>query len=337
MIEVLDNISLQDFNTFGLAAKAKRFASFSTIDELREGLKEQGKEDLFILGGGSNVLLTKDFDGLVLKNELFGIEKIKEDDQNVWIKAMAGENWHQFVLHCIAQEWAGIENLSLIPGTVGAAPMQNIGAYGVEIKEVFEELEALEIATGEIKVFNNEECAFGYRESVFKKHLKGKFIICSVIFKLSKTPTFNISYGAIKETLIEMGISDLSIKAVSDAVIQIRRSKLPDPKEIGNSGSFFKNPVIGPIDYEGLRTEFPKVPGYKLPSGEIKIPAAWLIEQAGWKGKRFGDIGVHVNQPLVLVNYGNGKGKDLERLSQDIRRSVAEKFGIELTPEVNII
>jgi UDP-N-acetylmuramate dehydrogenase len=337
MIDIQENVSLTPFNTFGLAAKAKRFGVFRSIEELKEGLEAKGNDELLILGGGSNILLTQDFDGLVLKNELNGIEVVKEDNEHLWVKAMAGEDWHQFVLHCIAHDWAGIENMSLIPGTVGAAPMQNIGAYGVEIKDVFDELEALDKSTQTLRSFSNAECEFGYRESVFKKELKGQYVICSVTLKLRKEPVFNTSYGAIQETLEEMKISELSIKAVSDAVIKIRQSKLPDPAKIGNSGSFFKNPVIEGIDFEGLKAEFPNIPGYKLETGEVKVPAAWLIEQAGWKGKTFGQIGVHKKQPLVLVNYGDGNGRDIERLSQEIRSSVRKKFGIELTPEVNII
>lgn len=338
MIKLEQDVSLKPFNTFGLEAKATHFIAFATVSELLEALKIiEADQHLMVLGGGSNILLTKDFNGLVLKNELKGIELIDENDSHVWIKAMAGENWHQFVLHCIKNGWAGVENLSLIPGTVGAAPMQNIGAYGVEIKDVFHSLEAIEIASGQYQEFTAEECEFGYRESVFKTSLKGKYIITSVVFKLDKTPTFNTSYGAIQATLDEMGIKELSIKAISDAVIKIRQSKLPDPAEIGNSGSFFKNPTIDNIDYEGLRAEFPSIPGYKLPEQKVKVPAAWLIEQAGWKGKTFGEIGVHKNQPLVLVNYGNGKGEDIKSLAFEIKASVAAKFGIEITPEVNII
>lgn len=337
MIELQEQISLKEFNTFGLDVCAKRFASFSTVAELKSGLHQLNGDQLLILGGGSNVLLTQNFDGLVLKNEIKGIEVIEEDNQHITVAVGAGENWHQFVMHAIEHNWAGIENLSLIPGTVGAAPMQNIGAYGVEIKQVFDHLEAIEIATGQLHTFSNSACEFGYRESIFKKSHKGQFVITKVVFKLSKTPEFNISYGAIQDTLKEMGGSDLSIKAVSDAIIKIRQSKLPDPAEIGNSGSFFKNPEVDAIDYEGLKAEYPNIPGYKLPDGRIKIPAAWLIEQDGWKGKKFDQIGVHKNQPLVLVNYGQGKGADIRDLAFDIRSSVAKKFGIELTPEVNII
>lgn len=337
MIELQEQISLKEFNTFGLDVCAKRFASFSTVEELKSGLNQLKGDQLLILGGGSNVLLTQNFDGLVLKNEIRGIEVLEENNQHITVAVGAGENWHQFVLYAIDRNWAGIENLSLIPGTVGAAPMQNIGAYGVEIKQVFDHLEALEISTGQLHIFDKNQCNFGYRESIFKTSHKGRFVITKVVFKLSKTPDFNISYGAIQDTLNEMGVSELSIKAVSDAVIKIRQSKLPDPTEIGNSGSFFKNPEIDSIDYEGLKAEFSNIPGYKLPDGRVKIPAAWLIEQDGWKGKTFGQIGVHKNQPLVLVNYGQGKGTDIRDLAFQIRSSVAKKFGIELTPEVNII
>ncbi len=332
------NVSLKPYNTFGIEAKATAFFEFTSLEALQEALSEKKPDqELLILGGGSNLLLTQDFEGLVLKNGLRGISLEKEDDEHIWVRAMAGENWHGFVMHSIEKGWAGIENLSLIPGTVGAAPMQNIGAYGVEIKQVFESLEAVEIATGEVHTFDNATCEFGYRESIFKKAVKGKYVIASVLFKLNKTPEFNTSYGAIQDTLKEMGVEKLSIKAVSDAVIHIRQSKLPDPAEIGNAGSFFKNPTVDKIDYEGLKAEFPSIPGYKQPEDRVKIPAAWLIDQAGWKGKTFGQIGVHKNQPLVLVNYGEGKGADIRDLAFKVRASVAEKFGIELTPEVNII
>lgn len=332
-----ENVSLQSFNTFGLAAKAAHFCAFQSIEELRKALAEKAQMPLLVLGGGSNMLLTQDFQGLVLKNELKGIEVVKETADHYFVEAQAGENWHQFVLTAIENGWAGVENLSLIPGTVGAAPMQNIGAYGVELEQVFDHLKALEINTGEIKTFDHAACEFGYRESVFKKELKGKYIITSVTFRLNKQPEFNTSYGAIQETLEAMDVKELSIKAVSDAVIQIRQSKLPDPAKIGNAGSFFKNPTIDKIDYEALRAEFPNIPGYHLPENQVKIPAAWLIEQAGWKGKTFGEIGVHKNQPLVLVNYGNGDGNKIKALAYEIQASVRNTFGIELSPEVNII
>lgn len=332
-----ENVSLQSFNTFGLAAKAAHFCTFQSIEELRKALAEKAQMPLLVLGGGSNMLLTQDFQGLVLKNELKGIEVVKETADHYFVEAQAGENWHHFVLTAIENGWAGIENLSLIPGTVGAAPMQNIGAYGVELEQVFDQLKALEISTGEIKTFDHAACAFGYRESVFKKELKGKYIITSVTFRLNKQPEFNTSYGAIQETLEAMDVKELSINAVSDAVIQIRQSKLPDPAKIGNAGSFFKNPTIDKIDYEALRAEFPNIPGYHLPENQVKIPAAWLLEQAGWKGKTFGEIGVHKNQPLVLVNYGNGDGNKIKALAYEIQASVRNTFGIELNPEVNII
>ena len=337
MIAYQKNVQLKNFNTFGLEASASNFFAFASIEELKLALKQKGDLPLMILGGGSNVLLTQDFEGLVLKNELKGIEVVKESDDHIWVEAQAGENWHEFVLTAINNNWAGVENMSLIPGTMGAAPMQNIGAYGVEIKNVFESLKALEISTLETHEFSKADCQFGYRESIFKKEAKGKFIITSVTLRLNKTPDFNISYGAIKDTLEEMNVTELSIKAVSDAVIQIRQSKLPDPAKIGNSGSFFKNPEIDKIDYEGLKAEFPSIPGYELPGKRVKIPAAWLIEQAGWKGQTFGEIGVHKKQPLVLVNYGGGKGSDIKDLAYKIKDSVSAKFGIELTPEVNII
>lgn len=337
MTKFSDNVSLKPFNTFGIEAKASKFQTFGTVEELQHLLKLVGNQPLLILGGGSNLLLTQDFQGYVLKNELKGISVVKEAEDSIFTEVQAGENWHQFVLHCIEKNWAGVENLSLIPGTVGAAPMQNIGAYGIEIKEVFDSLKAVEIASGVLHTFSKEDCQFGYRESIFKKSLKGKYVITSVTFKLSKKLEFNVTYGAIKDTLKEMGVTELSIKAISDAVISIRQSKLPDPAKIGNAGSFFKNPEVEKIDFEGLKAEFPGIPGFQLPSNKIKIPAAWLIEQAGWKGRTFGEIGVHKNQPLVLVNYGNGKGNDLKDLAYKIRASVKDKFGIELTPEVNII
>jgi UDP-N-acetylmuramate dehydrogenase len=338
MISIQKNVSLKEYNSFGLEVKAKRFSAFSDIGELLEGLGSKTTEEpLLILGGGSNILFTQDFDGLVLKNELKGIELVQEDDEHLIVKVMAGEVWHDFVLHCIQNNWAGVENLSLIPGTVGAAPMQNIGAYGVEVKEVFHSLEALEIATGKLVTFDKQSCEFGYRESIFKKSAKGKYIITSVTFRLNKKATLNTAYGAISDTLNEMKVSEINIKTISDAVIKIRQSKLPNPDEIGNAGSFFKNPSIERIDYEGLRSESPSIPGYKQPDDKLKIPAAWLIEKAGWKGKTFGKIGVHKNQPLVLVNYGGGDGAKIRDLAFEVKASVAQQFGIVLTPEVNII
>lgn len=265
------------------------------------------------------------------------MEVVKETEENIWIKAGAGVVWHDLVMHCVNQNYAGIENLSLIPGTVGAAPMQNIGAYGIEIKEVFEELEALEIETGEIRTFDKATCNFGYRESIFKHEAKGKYIILNVTFKLSKNPTFHLEYGAIRDTLAEMGVLELGIRAISDAVIHIRQSKLPNPAEIGNAGSFFKNPEIPNTQFEALKAQFPTIPSYPVNETTTKVPAGWLIEQAGWKGQRFGNVGVHAKQALVLVNYGGGKGEEIKDLSQKIQASVKEKFGIQLSAEVNFI
>jgi UDP-N-acetylmuramate dehydrogenase len=289
-----------------------------------------------ILGGGSNILLTGDFGGLVIKVELKGIQLVDEDENHIWVKVGAGEVWHEWVMYAIGQNWAGLENLSLIPGTVGASPMQNIGAYGVEIREVFENLEALDRKTLEMRTFSSEDCGFGYRESVFKHTLKDQFVICSVTFKLKKAPEFKVDYGAIQEVLKENGVSVLSLQAVSEAVISIRKSKLPDPAEIGNAGSFFKNPTIGYEQFAQLKTEFPTLPGYPNEDG-VKVPAGWLIEQAGWKGKRIGEVGVHEKQALVLVNYGQGNGEAIKNLSEQVQKSVQEKFGIRLSPEVNFI
>ncbi len=296
---------------------------------------------MLILGGGSNVLFTQDFDGLVLKNSLKGIEIVKEVGDKVFIKAASGENWHQFVLWCIEKNFAGIENLSLIPGCVGAAPMQNIGAYGVELKDVFHELEAIEIATGTTKIFSNDVCRFGYRESVFKKELKNQFIITSVTFQLhnlnvSDLYIYHVDYGDIKAELAENSVFDLNIKAVSDAIIKIRSSKLPDPKELGNSGSFFKNPVISNEQFALLQQAYPLMPSYNAGEGKTKVPAGWLIEQCGWKGKRVGNTGAHAKQALVLVNYGNATGSEVKELATAIQQSVKEKFGIEIEAEVNV-
>ncbi len=336
---VQKDVQLKPFNTFGIEATAKYFIEVSSIDQLQEILQSpdyQSTERL-ILGGGSNMLLTKDFDGLVIKIAIKGFEVVNENEDNIWIKAGAGLVWHDLVMQCVNQNYAGMENLSLIPGTVGAAPMQNIGAYGIEIKEVFEELQALEIATGEIKNFDKAMCNFGYRESIFKHEAKGKYIILNVTFKLSKKPTFHVEYGAIKDTLAEMGEIEMSIKAISDAVIQIRQSKLPNPAEIGNAGSFFKNPEILKSQFEALKAQFPTIPSYPVSETTTKVPAGWLIEQAGWKGQRFGNVGVHAKQALVLVNYGGGKGEEIKDLSQKIQASVKEKFGIQLSAEVNFI
>lgn len=338
-MEIQENISLQSYNTFGIAAKARFFTQVTSIAQLQQVLLSPEYKNFpkLILGGGSNMLFTNDFDGLVIKINIGGIEIINETEEHVYIKVGAGVVWHELVLYCIKNNYAGIENLSLIPGTVGAAPMQNIGAYGVEIKEIFENLEAIHMQTGHSRTFGNAECLFGYRESIFKKELKGQYVIVNVTFRLNKTPLFNTSYGAITDTLKEMNVQHLSIGAISEAVCHIRRSKLPNPAEIGNAGSFFKNPEISRGQYEKLQQQYPQIPGYVTSPQTIKVPAGWLIEQTGWKGKRVGNTGVHKNQALVLVNYGNAKGNEIKALSEEVQRTVYEKFGIRLQAEVNII
>ena len=337
-MQIKENYSLRHLNTFGIDVNCKYFAEFSSINELKELLQsDYAKTGLLVLGGGSNVLFTKDFDGLVLKNKLLGKEKLDEDANNYYIKVGAGENWHQFVMYCIDNDYAGIENLSLIPGCVGASPMQNIGAYGVELKDVFHELEALNIESGELEKFSKEDCAFAYRESIFKKAAKGKYIICSVTFCLHVIPQFKLGYGAILDELLRMKVRNATLKDVSNAVCNIRNSKLPKPEELGNAGSFFKNPVVLREKYESLKKEYPAIVGYEQEDGSTKLAAGWLIEQCEWKGKRIGDAGVHEKQALVLVNYKNAKGKDIYALSEKVQESVKEKFGIDLEREVNIV
>ncbi len=332
-MQVLDNISLKPFNTFGIDVKAKQLATFSSLNDLESINIEPGT---IVLGGGSNILFTSDIDGWVLKNEITGIQELHEDEEYVYVKAGAGENWHRFVLYCISRNWAGIENLSLIPGNVGASPMQNIGAYGVELESVFQSLEAWHVQEKKLVNFTRSDCDFGYRESVFKRKYKGQFIIVSVTYRLHKTPIFHTSYGAIEQELERMGVKELNIKAVSDAVINIRSSKLPDPKLVGNAGSFFKNPSVTGRKFLELKQRFEGIVGYQNPDGSMKIAAGWLIEQCGWKGFRRGDAGCHAKQALVLVNYGNAKGADICQLSDEIIQSVKDQFGIELEKEVNI-
>ena len=338
-IPVNHNISLAPFNTFHIDVNTLYFIEINSITELLHVVGERMllDEPLLILGEGSNILFTGDFEGIVLKNNIKGIEISGEDENNVWIKAASGELWHELVLFSVLNNYGGIENLSLIPGTVGASPIQNIGAYGVELVDTFFELEALDLKTGEIIVFKKNDCDFGYRNSIFKNELKGKYYISSVTLKLNKDPKVNISYGAIKDILIKNGIKDPGIAAVSKAVIEIRKSKLPDPDLIGNAGSFFKNPEISDEQYQILKQKFENIPGYKINELLIKVPAGWLIEQCGWKGKRVGNTGAHKDQALVLVNYGNATGKEIYSLALEIKRSVMDKFGIEINPEVNVI
>lgn len=336
---IYQNISLKPYNTFGIDVKAEQFVEVKTIEEVQVLCTTfiLAERKNLILGGGSNILLTKDFDGMVIKMNLKGLDIIKEDENHAWVKAMSGEVWHDFVMYCINKNLSGVENLSLIPGCVGAAPMQNIGAYGTEIKETFEELFAVEMESGKLVKFTNAECKFGYRESIFKHEAKGRYIIVAVTFKLSKKPNYNITYGALKEKLTHDGIAEPSLKAISDAVIAIRVAKLPDPKELGNSGSFFKNPEISNTEFNALKEKFSDIKGFPLPDNKVKVPAGWLIEQCGWKGKKVGNTGAHKNQALVLVNYGNATGKEIWNMAIAIQQSVQEKFGINIEPEVNII
>jgi len=335
-MNIQKNISLKNYNTFGISANAKRFISVDSVYELQQLLKVE--KDIFLISGGSNMLLTTDIDKLVVHIDIKGISIDNEDDNAAYLTVNAGENWHEFVLWCISQNYGGIENLSLIPGYVGTCPIQNIGAYGVEVKDTITKVETLDIETGKLVQFSNKDCNFGYRNSIFKNEVKGKYIITSVSFKLTKIHhKLNSSYGAIETELSLKQISKPSLKDISDAVISIRKSKLPDPKEIGNSGSFFKNPIISSSQYLKLQKEYARIPGYKISDIEVKIPAGWLIERAGFKGKRYGEFGVHDKQALVLVNYGNASGKEIYQLAQKIRETIIKKFEITLEIEVNII
>jgi len=337
-LKIIENISLKKYNTFNIEAYAANFVSLDSQADIKELFEHKiyRQTSHFILGGGSNILFTKNFDGLVIHNNIKGIEILNETDNEVYVKFGAGEVWHNCVLYCIENDFGGIENLSLIPGYIGAAPMQNIGAYGVELKDVFESLEAVNLKTSEVVAFENEDCKFGYRESVFKNILKDQYLITSVTLKLQKKPKFNISYGAIEKTLEENGVKELSIKAISNTVIQIRESKLPNPKVIGNAGSFFKNPVVENEFTQSLKDRYPEMPTY--PANEkTKIPAGWLIDQCGFKGKVVGQTGTYKNQALVLVNRGNAKGEEILSFSKKIQAEVLNKFGIELEREVNVV
>ncbi|WP_373511867.1 UDP-N-acetylmuramate dehydrogenase [Persicitalea sp.] len=338
-MKIQENVSLRPYNTFGFEARARYFVAVTSVEKLQELLRDPHWAAMpkWILGGGSNVLLTQDVNALVMRIEIKGIEVVQEDDDQVVLRVGAGENWHGFVLYCVENGYGGVENLSLIPGTVGAAPMQNIGAYGVEIKDIFQELQAVETTTGTLRTFDADACAFGYRESVFKRDLKDHYIITSVTFRLQKRPIYNVSYGDIQKTLDEMGVAEHSVRAISEAVIKIRQSKLPDPDQIGNAGSFFKNPEIPKPQFEVLKNRFPELPGYPVGDDMVKVPAGWLIEQAGWKGHRAGAVGVHDRQALVLVHHGGGTGQEIKTLAKKVQDSVAEKFGIQLTAEVNFM
>lgn len=338
-IQIEDNKSLKPLNTFSMNVQARHFVTVSDSEEVKASLQWASGQGVqtFILGGGSNILFTKDVDGLVIQNGIKGIEKVYEDEEHVHLKVGGGVVWHQFVLYCLDHEYAGVENLALIPGLVGASPMQNIGAYGVEIKEVFHQLTAIHRATLEAIQFLNKDCAFGYRESAFKHQYKDQFFITDVTYRLNKKPTFKVEYGAIKQELEKAGVQELSIRAIADAVIAIRSSKLPDPKEIGNAGSFFKNPSVSKEQFDVLKLKFPGIVAYENPDHTMKLAAGWLIEQAGLKGFRKGDAGVHALQALVLVNHGNAGGAEILDICRMVQDAVYERFGVELSPEVNIV
>jgi UDP-N-acetylmuramate dehydrogenase len=328
------NISLLPYNTFQLQAVAGEFASIHTVAELQELLRQ--KKPALILGGGSNLLLTRNVDGLVVKIDIRGIEEVKEDNTHIYIKAGAGEIWHDLVMYTMKRNWGGLENLSLIPGNVGAAPIQNIGAYGVELKDSFYELEAYDRTKNKIFSFGVNDCRFGYRESLFKSEEKERYIILNVTLVLRKTPVLHTSYGAIRDELKKMGVESPTIQDVSKAVIAIRRSKLPDPAVIGNAGSFFKNPVVDQAKFLSLSAKWTDMPAYPHEDQSVKLAAGWLIEKTGWKGYRKGDAGVHKDQALVLVNYGKASGKEILELSDSISASVLKKFGVVLEKEVNV-
>lgn len=338
MIKEHQNFDLLPYNTFRMNAFAKKAIEISSEEEIIFAITNRlfDAENCLILGGGSNLLFTQNYEGCVLINKIQGLSIIKEDKNALIIGVGGGMVWHELVLYCIAQNWGGMENLSLIPGTVGAAPIQNIGAYGVELKDIFHSLEAIDLKTGEKRTFLREECKFGYRESIFKNEFNGKYFISKVYFSLQKEHKLNFSYGDIKSELAKLPNTNYTIKNVSDAVIAIRSSKLPDPKDIGNCGSFFKNPTIPLTQYDELKEKYPEIPHYPAGENKVKVPAAWLIQQCGWKGKRFGNYGVHERQALVLVNYGGANGNDIFQLSEDIMQSVSLHFGISLEREVNV-
>ena len=337
-MEILNNFSLKNYNTFGIEAKADQFVAVHSVSELKSILEQNKNKKKFVLGGGSNMLLTKNIEALVIHIDLKGKKILKEDADHVWVESQAGENWHQFVLWAIDQNFGGLENMSLIPGNVGTTPVQNIGAYGTEIKDTFVSCDAINIENQEMRTFTKEECHFGYRESIFKNEVKNQYIITSVVFKLTKqNHKINTSYGDITAELAKNDVAIPTLKDVSNAVIAIRKSKLPDPAELGNSGSFFKNPILLKTDFEPIHQKFPEMRFFDISETEVKVPAGWLIEQAGLKGKRFGDAGIHKNQALVLVNYGNATGQEILNVSKTVQDTVFSTFGIHIEAEVNII
>ena len=333
-MDLQQNISLKPYNTFGIDVPAEYFITLKDIEDLSEISSLPYQKH--VLGGGSNILLTEAVKGLVIHNALKGITAILEDAEHIWLQVASGEIWHELVLFAVSNGYGGIENLALIPGTVGASPMQNIGAYGVEARQTIESVTFWRWDEQTFTTYNNDQCEFEYRDSVFKNRLKDKVFITSVIYKLNKRPQFNTSYGAIEQELEKMGVKELSVKAIMDAVINIRTSKLPDPKQIGNAGSFFKNPTISKVQYDVLACKYPAMPSYPVNKKMVKVPAGWLIEQCGWKGYTEGQTGVHAKQALVLVNYGNAKGNDIWQLSTEILASVKERFDIELEREVQV-
>lgn len=335
-MKIETNFSLQAYNTFGVAATASAYAEVATKNDVLE-LYHLPYRPIYILGGGSNVLMLKDIEGIVLRNCLMGIEVLSEREGHVLVAVGAGENWHELVQWAIRQNLGGLENLSLIPGTVGAAPIQNIGAYGVELKDVFHSLEAFDFQKGTFRNFDRDACQFGYRYSIFKEAKnRHRFLITRVVLQLTRPPhPLQLSYGAIQETLKANGISRPGIREVGNVVESIRKSKLPDPKILKNAGSFFKNPEIESGQFDKLKEKYPEVPGYPTVAGQIKVAAGWLIEACGWKGKRHGRVGCHEKQALVIVNYGGASGAEIQELARAIQVSVKEKFGIYLEPEVN--
>jgi UDP-N-acetylmuramate dehydrogenase len=337
MIIIEESYSLKFYNTFSLPAMARVFVEVNNPDELLSVLNifKNDTRPKMILGGGSNILFTRDFDGIVIFPDLKGCELLKEDNDHVWVKTYAGEKWDQFVGLCVSKNWFGIENLSLIPGNIGACPIQNIGAYGVEVKDVIESVETMRITDGQIRIFSNAECCFGYRDSIFKHEAKSQYIITAVTFKLSKQPVLKTNYTDITETL--KNYTELNINTLRQAIIQIRQKKLPDPEQLGNAGSFFKNPVISKDHFHKIQTENPQIPSYPAGSNEIKVPAAWLIQECGWKGKRKGNVGSYETQPLVIVNYGGATGNEILDFATEIRTSVEQRFGVKLEFEVNIV
>ncbi len=335
---IQENVSLKPYNTFGIDVNARRFVSVTSVDELKNVIAQNRHERLFVMGGGSNMLLTQDVDALVIQINLRGKEVLKQTDDSVWVEVQAGESWHEFVLYAISNDWGGIENMSLIPGNVGTSPIQNIGAYGREIKDTFVSCKALHLETLEIHEFTNEACKFGYRESIFKQSVKGEYIIVSVVFKLTRrNHVINTAYGDIQAELAAQGVTRPTIADVSRAVIAIRQSKLPDPKVLGNSGSFFKNPVIPATQFDALKLRFPDIKSFPVSETEVKVPAGWLIEKAGLKGKRWGNAGVHEKQALVIVNYGGASGAEILEVSKKVQREVFDQFGVAIEAEVNVI